>query len=752
MFEKPIGLIDDKQEYIIDGKQEYIMISILLAILLVISSQQAPISQDVDFVVIDAETKTPLHGATVFIQSHDLGTATSVNGLARFESLAHGTYTFLISYIGYTSVTLTLSIPYTGDQPIPIAMEHAHSDLEEIIISSVRTSRTIDNTPTRVEAITLEEIQEKANMRPGDIRMILAESTGIQVVQTSAISGSANFRIQGLDGRYTQLLKDGFPLYTGFSGGLSIMQIPPLDLQQVEVIKGANSTLYGGDAIAGLVNLISKTPSSERELSFLANMSSSKTRDLSAYYSGMSGKVGFTLFTAYNQSLGYDPSDQGFAAVPKYDRYTVHPRIFLKIDQNTDLMLGGQWSIENRLGGDIRRIRDGSVQGVYFEQHDSQRQSSQISLTHRIGNILKLNLKNSITRFDRTINITDYIFDGSQTATFSEFTLQNETGSVSWIGGLNLWTDRFEDKTRWQLTSRDFRKDIIGGFAQLTTPLSDHLTVESGLRIDYASPATQNKYKGWFVLPRISLLYQLSHELTLRTGGGFGYKYPDFFTDEAENRAFFLVMPPDMDYLKAEQSRGLNLDVNYRTVLAHDWVLRVNQLFYYTHLQDPLTLTMFNNSVLFLRNLDGHVRTRGTETNITLIYDHAKLFLGYTWVDAITKSGGTTEQVPLNAPHQLSAVIMLEEHDSYRLGFELYYFSKQPLSDGTHGRSYVIMGLMGEKSWGRLTLFANLENMLDTRQTRFGPIYYGTRTRPNFAEIFAPLEGRYFNAGMRIRL
>ena len=78
--------------------------------------------------------------------------------------------------------------------------------------------------PTRVEFIAGEELDEKANMKPGDIRMVLTESTGIQTQQTSATSANASIRIQGLDGRYTQVLKDGFPLYAGFSSGLGLLQ------------------------------------------------------------------------------------------------------------------------------------------------------------------------------------------------------------------------------------------------------------------------------------------------------------------------------------------------------------------------------------------------------------------------------------------------------------------------------------------------------------------------------------------------
>jgi len=82
--------------------------------------------------------------------------------------------------------------------------------------------------------------------------MLLNESPGINVQQTSAVTGASSIQIQGLDGRYTQILKDGFPLFGGFSGGLSLLQVPPLDLMQVEIIKGPSSILYGGDAITCL--------------------------------------------------------------------------------------------------------------------------------------------------------------------------------------------------------------------------------------------------------------------------------------------------------------------------------------------------------------------------------------------------------------------------------------------------------------------------------------------------------------------
>ena len=107
---------------------------------------------------------------------------------------------------------------------VPDLAMSQEEQVEEILITSTRGKRSFADLPTRVEVLGAEEINEKTNMKPGDIRMLLNESTGIYVQQTSATSFNSTIRMQGLDGRYTQLLRDGMPLYNGFSGGLSLLQ------------------------------------------------------------------------------------------------------------------------------------------------------------------------------------------------------------------------------------------------------------------------------------------------------------------------------------------------------------------------------------------------------------------------------------------------------------------------------------------------------------------------------------------------
>ena len=219
--------------------------------------------------------------------------------------------------LSYSVMLISFSTPSLPS----LAEEHT---IEEILVISTRNLRTFDQQPTRIEVLGREEVNEKANMKPGDIRMLLNEMTGIHVQQTSATSFNSDIRIHGLKGKYTQLLRDGMPLYGGFSSGLGLLQVAPLDLHQVEIIKGSNSTLYGGGAIAGLVNLVTKKPKEEPETSLLLNVTSAGGMDISTFHSSQENNLGRTVFSSYNRSDAYDPAHNGFSAIPEFERWTLN--------------------------------------------------------------------------------------------------------------------------------------------------------------------------------------------------------------------------------------------------------------------------------------------------------------------------------------------------------------------------------------------------------------------------------------------
>src|SRR5687768_13631197 len=153
-----------------------------------------------------------------------------------------------------------------------------------ITVEATRTGGRLEDSPLRVEVLEREEIEEKMLMTPGDIVMMLNEMGGMRVQATSPSLGASSVRVQGMRGRYTRFLSDGLPLF-GEVGGLGLLQVPPMDLGQVEVIKGVASALYGAGAMGGVINLLSRRPGTEPEEEFLVNRSTRGATDAVAYLS-----------------------------------------------------------------------------------------------------------------------------------------------------------------------------------------------------------------------------------------------------------------------------------------------------------------------------------------------------------------------------------------------------------------------------------------------------------------------------------
>ncbi len=698
-------------------------------------------------VIKDSEKKEPLMGVTAQVTGTTIATTSDENGQITLTGIPNGLQEIQFSYIGFAQRTDSFNFPLEDTAPIEILLSEQSEDLEEIVISSTRSTRTIQNIPTRIEFIGSEELDEKGNMKAGDIRMLLAESTGIHVQTTSPTSANASIRIQGLDGRYTQILKDGFPIYSGASSGLGLLQIPPLDLKQVEVIKGSTSTLYGGGAIAGLVNLISKTPTEERDLRFHLNGTSGRGLDINGFYGQKFKKIGTTIFASHNRNGAYDPAQIGLSAVPKFERYVLNPKLFVYFNDKTKMNFGINTIIENRLGGDMLYIKgNGDNTHQYFEENKTQRYSTQFVFDHTVNENSFVQVKNSVSYFNRNTAIPNYEFEGTQTATFTEASYTHSKEKSEWVTGVNVWTDNFKEKQITAFPLRDYNQTTFGAFVQNSFKATDWLQLETGLRTDYVIDY------GAVFLPRVSALFQIANGLTSRIGGGFGYKTPTIFTEESERIQYQNVIPIDDNTNKLEKSYGANADINYRTNIGDDWTFSINHLFFYTYLDNPLLLQNIATNTYQFINSSGYIHTKGTETNIKIGYDDFKLFLGYTFTDTRLIENGINTENPLTPKHRINSVLMYEIEDKWKIGLEAYYFSPQKLNDGTTGKDYVICGFMAEKIWERFSLYINFENFLDTRQTRFDNIYKGTITNPVFKDIYAPLDGFVINGGIKFRL
>lgn len=699
--------------------------------------------------VSNSDTREPLQAATVSIPALKKNTVTDSTGLSEFNNLVKGTYRIVVSYTGFMEKEISVTVPLPGDR-LEIQLEPADEEEEEVIVRSTRTSRTIRNVPTRVETIEWEEIDEKSNMRPGNVAMLLHESTGIQVQQTSATSGNAGIRIQGLDGRYTQLLKDGFASFGNFASGLSVLEIPPLDLQQVEIIKGPASTLYGGGAIAGVVNFISKTPGTKALHDFLLNQSNIGQSNLGYFSSHRNQKAGYTFLALFSNQRPFDVDKDDFTEVPESFEFTLHPKLFIYPGKTSTFMIGNSFTKGRRTGGDLQVIRGkADTYHQYFEENNTVRNSTTLEWQEKISDKRQLTVRQSLSVFDRHISVPDYHFHGTSYNSFTDVAYLVNRSDHSLVAGGNIVYDVFNEK-RNSAADRDNRNFTAGAYLQDTWDLSGNVKLESGLRFDhvqYSNALYTNKE--FFVLPRVSLLLHYNSKLSSRIGAGMGYKVPTLFTELTETMQYQGVQ--QLNHVKSEKSYGGTADLNFKTRIGPDLDLSFNHLFFYSWIERPLLLQENGPGDFSFINATRPVQSKGWETNVKFIFKHDfKLFLGYTYTDA--KARYMTGRLPLVPLHKFNSALIYEKHDFLKLGLEGYYTSPQYLYNGLRTRDYWEFGFMAEKPFEKFSVFINFENFTDTRQSRFKRVANGPHESPVFDDIWTHTEGFVINGGVKIRL
>jgi outer membrane receptor for ferrienterochelin and colicins len=698
--------------------------------------------------ISNEDSRQPIVGASVMIKGLNKGGVSDSLGVVRLEGLVGGSCELQISCTGFGSREVKMVVPLRDAGELPVKLEPDVEMLGDVVVSSSRINGRIRDLPTRVEVLGTEDMEEETSMHPSNVAMLLSEASGIQTQQTSASSGNVQIRILGLDGKYTQLLKDGFPMYSGFGNGLSVMQIPPLDLSQVELIKGSSSSLYGGDAIAGIINFISKKPGVRPAWNVLANETMRGGTDVGSFYAGRGKRWGLTLLNTFTHQEPVDIHNDGFTVLPKLTAFTVNPKLFWYPTDSTTVSLAVNTTVDRRVGGDLVAVKDGPTAAhPYTEDNKSDRDYYQLEAVRHLGGGQLLTIRNSTSLFNRSIAITDYRFSGRQWSTFSEASYLLPWGRHKTVAGMNFLTDRFNEDRRTDSLVRDFRFVTTGLFVQDDWTLGPRWVLETGVRDDY-----QNRY-GNFLLPRVSVLYKLSEEWSLRTGGGLGYESPTIFEAQTEETAYKHVLPIGSG-VRAERSAGVSADVIYAGTIGEDMRVVLDQAFFYTRVARPLVLDSVSangSRYAYFLNAGQAYTTRGFETSLRLKQDDWSLFAGYTCVDART-GVASLPHIALAPRSKVVFDLANEKDGDYRVALEAFYTGPQYLYDGSKARDYWVTGLLLEKVIGRVSLVLNFEDLTDTRQTRFRSVVVPPVTDPTFREIYAPLEGFLVNLAVKVRI
>lgn len=705
--------------------------------------------------VEDSLTHEPVIAATIRTPSTIkpiVGAVTDARGFAKMPPLPTYATTLTVSAVGYKTTSFPISM---GSDTLIFQLNSEEESLDEVTVTSTRTNSRIEDLPIKVEVLGQEDMDEESAVVPGNVSSILGDISIIHVQRTSAVNGNQAIRMQGLDPKYTQILRDGLPLYEGFSGNLGVLQIPPLDLKQIEVVKGSVSTLYGGGAIGGMINIVSKAPTSDTpEFTALLNRSGLKESNGNAYYSQRYGKTGLTLFTGYTNQQAVDVTGDGYTDSPEIKQFNFHPKFFWNPSDHTRLNVGYAFTTEHREGGYLPAL-EGTQPNAYKNITDLQRHTVDFDASHNTSETNSLTFKGALSTFHR--QNTDYqkLSDGRQSSVYLEANDLVRFGKNQLIMGANLTVEAFRknpDSTRLV----DYTYNTIGAFVQDDYQVSEKVALQAGLRLDH-----HNTF-GNFLLPRLSVKIKPFDPWTVRLSVGTGYKTPNLFVNQTPGQLgvsliFPRLLPIDVTAVKAEKSVGTNLDIAYSKTFESGFSVQVDQAFYYTYVNSPVVSAFASVSgnlgaYTQLINAPYNLFSLGTDTYVRLEYKAYELYFGYN--HTLARRDGPTDNsyLPL-APQDKFSTTVAWENEHFRLGIESSYVGTQYLYNNEKVRNYWFFAGAAEYHYNdHWRLVLNAENLFNIKQANYETVVSGPVNQPTFRPIWAPLEGRIVNVALKYSL
>ncbi|GAB4220294.1 MAG: ligand-gated channel protein [Acidobacteriota bacterium] len=665
--------------------------------------------------------------------------ATGADGIALLV-LEPGQHSLVVSAGGYLPFETQVTLEAGSETHLIVELTRAIELQEEIVVRAARTERRLEDQPVRVEVVDREDIEEKALMTPGSVAMLLSETTGLRVQNTSPSTGASNVRIQGLRGRYSQLLSDGLTLYGAQGNSLNLLQVPPLDLGQVEIIKGAASALYGPSAVGGVINLVSQQPR-RRHRELLLNASTQQAGDLTFWATEPPrGNWAYTLIGGLHGQQRQDLDEDGWADLPAYGRGVLRPRVFWSGDAGRTVFATVGVMAENRRGGTMPG-RTAPDDRPFAQGLDTRRIDGGVVSRLPVGTTRVISIRGSFSHQRENRRFAEAQDHGRRSTWFAETVLQGASGRHIWVIGGSVQQELYDNR---DFPAFDYSFVTPSLILQDEIALGDRATLGLSGRVD-----AHSEY-GTFASPRVSLLLRPNPQWTFRLSAGTGFFAPTPFVEEIEETGLSRLEP--LPELKAERVRSASFD----TTWSRGPVELVATLFG-SVVRDPVEREFVGRDRVALSNDSRSVRTWGTE--LLARYRTGRFLLlathNYTSSTEGDPFGPGRRDVPLNPRHSASLNAIWEDEDQGRVGLEAYYTGRQPLELNPYrstGRSYVLLGVLAEKRFERFRVFVNLENLTDVRQTHWEPLL---RREPLAdgrwtVDAWAPLDGRVINGGVRL--
>lgn len=598
---------------------------------------------------VSDEADRPVPGAAVQVVGTNVGVSTNAEGQFSLSAASLSfPFSLRVSHIGYFPQTLSVK---SAEQDISFRVKERTLLSDDVVVTATRTAKLIEETATPVQLITKEAIEKSGVVR---LDKILLEQAGFTIVAEPFGSG---IQLQGLDPDYTMILVDGEPLIGRSGGALDLSRVTLGNVKRIEIVKGPSSALWGSEALAGVINIITDRPESEFGASVSSRYATNNALDLSTKVEAATETFSQTIFFNRNSSDGFDLTSNAGQTAPPFLNFTVNSKSEYRLGERSSVGLSGKYFRE-----DINAFSElGTTTGTIAanDEQVTKEWSLNPTFTHQFRGG-KFYARYYATQYDVDNTISDISTgDPVENLDFRQTYQKGELQSDVILAGNQLLTGGagYVNET---VDSPRFGGDpqFNAGFAYLQHDwdVTQQWNVTSGFRYDIHSEYNSQ------ISPKLATRYEINDRWAFRLSGGRGFKAPDFrqlllnFTNSVAGYSIFgsdiaqesiidlqergqiarlFFDPTTLEAIKAERSWSLNagIDFNPNAVLQFKVNLFRNDI---RDMIDTRPVAQKSNgaNVFTYVNLN-HVVTQGVEVDAKWqIHRYVQFKASYQYLDS----------------------------------------------------------------------------------------------------------------------
>lgn len=626
----------------------------LLAFFLLLSLKTSVLAQSGSVSgIISSNGGSSISGASVYLNDTKWD-ITDDNGKFSITSIPEGSHTLIITSLGFTKKIIPIKVVESEALSLDIELEVKIYKDKEVLITASRSEKALDEISVPVSIVNQEEIESSGSIRLSDI---LDEQIGMNVVSNHG----TGIQVQGFDPDYTLILIDNQPVIGRTAGTLDLDRLAVGNVQQIEIVKGPSSALWGSNALAGVINIITEKADQPLKWNVTGRYGSHQSYDASTNISFKKEELTGQFFANVNTSEGYDLDSKTLApTIPQYDNYTFSGDLGYRFSKQFSVSVNSRYYRENQNYNDAIEISNQSevLIGSEFQENFSLAPSAKFLVSDK--QLFEASAFLSSFESESNLNFKDtgesYFYDPFA-QTLNKYELQSST----------FWNNRHTTIAGIGMNREDLTADIYAdvpyfdsyfGFAQHEWEVSKKISLTTGFRFDDHSEYSSQ------LSPKFSALYKPNDVIHIRGSFGGGFKAPDFrqlflnFTNPIAGYSVFgtstvlegiqrlqdndqidelYVDPNDLTDIQSENSLAYNL--GFDLFLNEQFTFKING--FRNNVEDlietqRIALKTNGQSVFSYINLN-KIYTQGFETELKYVPEFLgglQLSLGYQYLDA----------------------------------------------------------------------------------------------------------------------